>query len=212
MFHCIDQLMEPDWWPRAKQHLLQSDAVIAGFIRDYQGESLHSRGRLVETLMRSIVGQQISVKAAATVWSRLQDLMGGEVSAAAVSSKSGEALQACGLSWRKTEYIQGIAAESSALENLNWNTLSDEQAKARLCELKGVGAWTAEMVLIFSLLRPDVFPLGDLGVVRAIERLYNDGGSLSVQELTKLAQPWRPYASAACWYLWRSIDPEPVDY
>jgi DNA-3-methyladenine glycosylase II len=203
--------MQASWWQDAIKHLRNNDPIIAEFIDKYQGEILESREKLVETLMRSIVGQQISVLAAATVWRRLNEHL-GEVIPKSVLQSSTEDLRSCGLSQRKVEYIQGIAKRSDELQKVDWQVMDDEEAIELLCTLKGVGRWTAEMVLIFTLLRPDILPLGDIGLIRGMERLYNEGDKMSKQELLNTAEAWRPYASAATWYIWRSMDPEPVQY
>jgi len=203
--------MQASWWQDAIKHLRNNDSVIGEFIDKYKGEILESREKLVETLMRSIVGQQISVLAAATVWRRLNEHL-GEVRPKSVLQSSTEDLRSCGLSQRKVEYIQGIAKRSDELQKVDWQVMDDEEAIELLCTLKGVGRWTAEMVLIFTLLRPDILPLGDIGLIRGMERLYNQGNKMSKQELLNTAEAWRPYASAATWYIWRSMDPEPVQY
>jgi DNA-3-methyladenine glycosylase II len=162
--------------------------------------------------MRSIVGQQISSKAADSVWGRIENLL-GTVTPESILGVSYDDLRACGLSGRKSEYIVGIAeAWLTGYGEIVWSELSDEEATSRLVALRGVGEWTAEMILIFSLLRPDVFPIADIGVIRSMERLYNQGNALSESELMAIAEPWRPYRTVATWYLWRSSDPEPVRY
>ncbi len=202
----------PDYWAQAKQQLSAVDSVLAGFISRYDGEVLVTRGDLFFTLLRSIVGQQISGKAAAAIWDRVVSLV-GEVTPQHVLAHPFDELRACGLSNSKTHYIVGISeAFQSGFAERAWDDLSDEQVVAKLCELKGVGVWTAEMILIFTFLRPDVFPVGDLGVVRGIEGLYNDGEELTKAELLDLAEGWRPWRTVATWYLWRSLDSEPVEY
>lgn len=203
--------MQPSWWQDSLRHLSENDPIIARFIEQYDGETLVSHQKLVETLMRSIVGQQISVLAAATVWRRMLEHL-GEITSETVMNSSIEELRKCGLSQRKVEYIRGIAEHSEELESIDWEQLDDEEVIDRLCALKGIGRWTAEMAMIFTLLRPDILPLGDIGLIRGIERLYNKGNRMTKQEILDLAEKWRPYATAATWYIWRSIDPEPVQY
>jgi DNA-3-methyladenine glycosylase II len=202
----------PAYWAQAKQELSAVDPVLAGFISRYDGEVLATRGDLFFTLLRSIVGQQISGKAAAAIWDRVVSLV-GEVTPHHVLAHPFDELRECGLSNSKTRYIVGISeAFQAGFGERRWEDLSDEQVVAKLCELKGVGVWTAEMILIFTFLRPDVFPVGDLGVVRGIERLYNDGEELTKAELLDLSEGWRPWRTVATWYLWRSLDAEPVEY
>ena len=202
----------PEYWEAAKAELSAADSVLAEVIARNEEPVLSSKGDLFITLVSSIVSQQISTAAARTIWSRFEGLV-GEVNPKSVLSRSHEELRGCGLSGRKAEYILGIAeAWQSGYADIDWDGLSDEEAMAALIELRGVGTWTAEMILIFTLLRPDVFPVGDIGVVRAVERLYSEGERMSNDELIAKSQDWRPWRTVATWYLWRSIDPEPVQY
>ena len=202
----------PEYWDVAKADLSVADSTLAEVIAQNEEPALSSKGDMFVTLVSSIVGQQISTIAARTVWSSFEDLV-GDVRPKTVLSHSPEEFRSCGLSGRKAEYILGIAeAWQSGYADKNWNEMSDVEAMAALTGLRGVGDWTAEMILIFTLLRPDVFPVGDTGVVRAVERLYAEGGSMSTEELLAKSQDWRPWRTVATWYLWRSIDPEPVQY
>lgn len=167
---------------------------------------LEARGDLFPTLIRSILGQQISVKAATTVWERIRERT--DITPEGLLSIPHDELQSCGLSHRKTEYVHGIAeAFSSGFEALDWAAMDDEGLIDKLTELRGVGRWTAEMLLIFSFLRPDIFPIDDLGVVRGIERHYNGGETLSKAELRAIAETWRPWRTAGSWLMWRSVSP-----
>ncbi len=202
----------PEYWNAAKVDLSAVDSTLAEVIARYEGAVLSSKGDLFLNLVSAIIGQQISTIAARTVWSRFEGLI-GEVNPKSVLSRSHEDLRGCGLSGRKAEYILGIAeAWQSGYADIDWEGLSDEEAMDALIKLRGVGNWTAEMVLIFTLLRPDVFPVGDIGVVRAVERLYSAGKRMSNDELIAKSEDWRPWRTVATWYLWRSIDPEPVQY
>ena len=202
----------PEYWEEAKASLGRADSILAEVIASREQPVLTSRGDMFLTLTGSIVSQQISTKAAKSVWSRVESLV-GEVTPQSILSHTHEELRGCGLSGRKAEYIHGIAeAWTNGYEDIRWEDLSDEGATERLVALRGVGTWTAEMILIFALLRPDVFPIGDIGVVRAMEGLYNDGMEMSTEELVGRAERWRPWRTVATWYLWRSIDPEPVQY
>ena len=202
----------PEYWDVAKAELSAADSALAGVIARNEDPALSSKGDMFPTLVSSIMGQQISTAAARTVRGRFENLV-GDVNPKTVLSHRPEEFRRCGLSGRKTEYILGIAeAWQSGYADKDWGEMSDVEAIAALTELRGVGNWTAEMILIFTLLRPDVFPVDDIGVVRAVERLYAEGGSLSTDEVLAKSQDWRPWRTVATWYLWRSIDPEPVQY
>ena len=201
----------PPYWAAAKEHLSRVDPVLARVIKQHEEPPLKSSGRPFETLVHSIVGQQISAKAAAAIWTRFINLV-GEVTPEGIQAHPFETLRAVGLSGRKVEYILGLAADAAWIANHDWSATSDDDVRKQLCALRGVGPWTAEMVLIFSLLRPDILPLGDIGVVRAMERLYAEGERLPRAQLLTIAEPWAPYRTAASWYLWRCIDAEPVEY
>ncbi len=208
----VEAGVSPDWWNTAKQSLSTVDQTLAKVIVEREEPSLSSRGDLFATLIKSIVGQQISTKAAATVWGRLCNLL-GTVTDESILACTHEELRSVGLSNRKAEYVSGIAqAWRDGLHTMDWDSMSDEEVVESLIALRGVGRWTAEMILIFSLLRPDVFPIDDLGVVRGMEKVYNSGGSLSKPELNEIAEAWKPYRTLGSWYMWRAIDPEPVEY
>ena len=205
-------LQQPEYWEEAKGFLSKVDGIMSRLIDGYEHPPLSSRGDAFLTLMRSIVGQQISSRAADSVWGRIENLLGA-VTPERILGVSYDDLRACGLSGRKSEYVVGIAeAWLTGYSEIVWSELSDEEATSRLVALRGVGEWTAEMILIFSLLRPDVFPIADIGVIRSMERLYNQGNALSESELMAIAESWSPYRTVATWYLWRSSDPEPVRY
>jgi len=202
----------PGYWVTAKAELTAADSVLAEVIALNEEPVLSSKGDMFLSLISAIVSQQISTTAARTIWSRFEGLV-GEVNPKSVLSRGHEELRGCGLSGRKAEYILGIAeAWQSGYVDIDWDGLSDEEVMAALIELRGVGTWTAEMILIFTLLRPDVFPVGDIGVVRAVERLYSGGERMSNDDLIAKSRDWRPWRTVATWYLWRSIDPEPVQY
>jgi len=197
----------PSYWAAAVAHLSAVDPVMAGIIQARPGIWLESRRDPVFTLLRAIVGQQISTKAADTVWRRLQDDLGLDV--AAIAAAPVERIQTCGLSFRKAGYILGIAqalAEGS-VDPARWTDMADDAIVKDVTRIKGIGQWTAELLLIFCLERPDVMPLGDLGLHKAYKTHYGDQSDLKTH-----AERWRPYRSAANWYLWRSIDPMPLDY
>ncbi len=201
----------PDYWDQAKQDL-SSDLVLSRLFSKFDGSILSSDGNLFRALVVSIVGQQISVIAARAVRERLESLV-GEMSPESILARSHEELRSCGLSGMKSEYISGLArAWTEGYQDIDWGSLTDEQAKIMLTDLRGVGVWTAEMVLIFALLRPDVLPLTDIGLIRAMEKQYSDGREMSTEQIEAISDNWAPWRTVATWYLWRSIDPEPVQY
>ena len=172
-------MKKPEFWDLAKKELIKKDKKLGKIIKNYPRDFLFSRSDPFYTLSRSIVGQQISVKAASTVWSRFSEEV-GNITPKNILSSDSEKLRECGLSKRKTEYVLGISESWKEYENLNWNELSDEQIIEKLTKLRGVGKWTAEMILIFTLLRPDIFPIGDIGMIRGIEKSYNNASSLII--------------------------------
>jgi DNA-3-methyladenine glycosylase II len=203
----------PDYWPQATRELAQRDAVLRELIARFQGLALGSRGDAFSTLARSIVGQQISVKAAQSVWDRLSGRLSA-VSPAAVSRARISTLRACGLSGRKALYLRDLARSflDGTLEPARWPALEDEILIEELTRVKGIGRWTAEMYLMFHLARPDVLPLADLGLQRAMRLHYNRARPLTAARMQKIAAVWAPWRSVATWYLWRSLDPIPVEY
>ena len=205
--------MKPEYWDRAKRALARRDPVMAGIVRAHPKVFLVPRGEPFFTLARAIVGQQISVKAAQSVWERLRACV-GEVTPQNVLLRERPQLRACGLSDRKTEYIADLAQHfaDGRIHVHRWPQMGDEEIIAELVEVRGIGRWTAEMFLIFNLLRPDVFPLDDLGLQKGIQRAYFNGRKVSVRTMTRLGEAWRPWRSVATWYLWRSLDPVPVEY
>jgi DNA-3-methyladenine glycosylase II len=205
--------MKPDYWDRAKRVLARKDPVMAGIMRSHPKVFLAKRGEPFMTLARAIVGQQISVKAAQSVWDRFAACV-GEATPQNVLAKPRPVLRACGLSDRKTEYIADLAQHfaDGRIHVHRWPQMSDEDIIAELVEVRGIGRWTAEMFLIFNLLRPDVYPLDDLGLQKGIRLSYFRGRKVSLKRMQKLGEGWRPWRSVATWYLWRSLDPLPVEY
>ena len=202
----------PEWWGSAKLELANKDVLLKSLIEEFEEPRLSSRGDLFATLIKSIVGQQISVIAASAVWSRLFNLV-GEVNPESILAKTHEELRQVGLSNRKVEYIVGIAeAWTEGLGEIDWEQMSDEEVVQELVKLRGVGRWTVQMLLIFALLRQDVFPIDDIGLIRGMEKLYNSGKPLETSELNEISEKWMPYRTMGVWYIWRSIDPEPVEY
>jgi DNA-3-methyladenine glycosylase II len=205
--------MKPEYWDRAKRALARRDPVMGSIMRAHPKIFLARRGEPFLTLARAIVGQQISVKAAQSVWDKVC-LCAGEVTPQSVLKKKRPELRACGLSDRKVEYIADLAQHFSdgSIHVHRWPEMEDEAIIAELIEVRGIGRWTAEMFLIFSLLRPDVFPLGDLGLQKGLRLSYFKGRKVSISRMEKHGELWRPWRSVATWYLWRSLDPVPVEY
>ncbi|HET7765062.1 MAG TPA: DNA-3-methyladenine glycosylase 2 family protein [Burkholderiales bacterium] len=205
--------MAAPYWMRAKRSLARGDPVLARIIHAHPRIALEPRGEPFFTLARSIVGQQISVKAAASIWARVCALaprMHPEEIAAARHVR----LRACGLSQRKAEYLADLARHflAGTLHPSAWERMDDEGVIAELVQVRGIGRWTAEMFLMFNLLRPDVLPLADLGLQRAIRIHYFKGRKVSLRSMRRVAESWAPWRSVATWYLWRSLDPIPVEY
>jgi DNA-3-methyladenine glycosylase II len=203
----------PSYWHSAKRALARRDKVIARIMRDHPRIALEPRGEPFFTLARSIVGQQISVKAAASIWARVVALAPRMLPPEVVDAGHAR-LIACGLSRRKAEYLGGLARHfvDGSLHVAAWAEMEDEAVIAELVQVRGIGRWTAEMFLMFGLLRPNVLPLDDLGLRRAICLNYFRGRSVSLRTMRKTASVWDPLRSVATWYLWRSLDPIPVEY
>jgi len=205
--------VKPVYWDRAKRELSRSDPVLRAIIRRHPRIHLVPRGDPFQTLARSIVGQQISVKAAQAVWNRMLDALPAVTPKHALEAGQ-QRLLACGLSRRKVEYLVDLAGHfvSGRIVPERWHAMLDEDVIAELVEVRGIGRWTAEMLLIFSLLRPDVLPLDDLGLQRGVSLGYRGGRKVSKAGIRRIAKTWAPWRSVATWYLWRSLDPVPVEY
>jgi DNA-3-methyladenine glycosylase II len=201
----------PGYWPEAKSYLSRRDPVLRRLIRAYPDAVLGGRGDAFQTLARSIVGQQISVKAAQSVWARFQ-ACAGTVDAATIAALPDASIRACGFSGMKVSYVKDLARRFHAgeIRPRRWSRMDDEAIIEELVQVRGIGRWSVEMFLIFHLMRPDVLPVDDLGLRRAMERAYNGGKPLTKDEMRQLGAKWSPYASVATWYLWRSLEPKPV--
>ncbi len=200
--------MTPDYWREAKAHLARRDPVLRKLVRAYPDAALGGRGDAFQTLARSIVGQQISVKAAQSIWARFAAAV-GKVAPANVAAMPVEAMRACGLSAQKVAYLKDLALhfDTGLVKPRRWARMDDEAIIADLVRVKGIGRWSVEMFLIFHLMRPDVLPVDDLGLRRAMERHYNGGEPMARDAMRALGERWRPWCSVATWYLWRSLDP-----
>jgi DNA-3-methyladenine glycosylase II len=205
--------MKPKYWDEAKEHLAKKDRVLAKIIRAHPDANLRTRGDAFQTLARSIVGQQISVRAAQAVWDRFE-AASGTVAPARVIALEEDAMRAAGLSRMKVAYLKDLAGRfhEGTLRPRRWTRMADEATIADLVQVKGIGRWSVEMFLIFHLMRPNVLPVGDLGLQRAMERHYTAGEELTKDGMREIAKPWQPWSSVATWYLWRSLDPVPVEY
>src|SRR5438477_5347357 len=213
--------MKPHDWDEAARMLSRRDHVLRRLIRRYPGIHLTRRSDPFTTLARAIVGQQISVKAADSIWRRFVAVVADgpqdgfpRLAPQQVATRAIAALRGCGLSQRKAEYLADLATHfaSGHLDPRQWKKLDDEALIAALVDVKGIGRWTAEMFLMFHELRADVLPVDDIGLQKAIAVHYLDGDRPTVAAMRDIATGWQPYRSVATWYLWRSLDPVPVEY
>jgi DNA-3-methyladenine glycosylase II len=209
--------MTPGYWDEACRHLGKRDRVLKKLIPRFGEARLSSRGDAFTTLARSIVGQQISVKAAQSVWERFSSAAGGHgtrIEPAAVQALAVPLMREAGLSARKTEYLLDLARHFSdgSAQVKQWQRQDDEDIIAELISIRGIGRWTAEMFLIFHLMRPNVMPLDDLGLIKGISVNYFSGEPVSRAEAREVGEAWAPFRSVATWYIWRSLDPLPVEY
>ena len=200
--------MTPEYWYEAKKHLAKRDPVLRKLIRKYPDADLGTRGDPFQTLARSIAGQQISVKAANSIWGRFA-ACAKKVDAKSVVALTPEAIRACGFSGSKVRYVKDLAHHfhSGTLKPRRWPKMDDEAIIEDLVRVKGIGRWSVEMFLIFHMMRPNVLPVGDLGLQRAMEKSYNQGEPLTRAEMRELGAGWAPWSTVATWYLWRSLDP-----
>jgi DNA-3-methyladenine glycosylase II len=213
--------MKPRYWDEAARALSRSDHVLRRLIRRYPGIHLTRRSDPFTTLARAIVGQQISVKAADSIWRRFVALVEEApqrgfpcLAPSRVAAQAIQSLRGCGLSQGKAAYLSDLADHfaSGRLDPKRWKKLDDEALITELVDVKGIGRWTAEMFLMFHELRPDILPVDDIGLQRAIADHYNGGERLPREAMFAVADVWRPWRSVATWYLWRSLDPIPVEY
>jgi DNA-3-methyladenine glycosylase II len=203
----------PEYWQKAGAELCKRDRILRKVIPKFEGLHLESRGEPFVTLARAIVGQQISVKAADAVWGRFHEAC-PRMSPGAVLRLAPEDISACGLSKRKAEYVLDLAGhfKSGKIHADRWAEMDDEAIITELVAIRGVGRWTAEMFLIFNLLRPNVFPVDDLGLLKAISLHYFSGEPVTRSEAREVGANWEPYRTVGTWYMWRSLDPAPVVY
>ena len=209
--------MRPDYWDTAAKALARHDPIMRRLRAEYPDITLRRRSDAFTTLARAITGQQISVKAAQTVWNRVLVAAAskpGRLGAPAILALEADVLRGCGLSRSKVEYICDLATKflDGHIRPRRWHAMDDEAVIAELVAVKGIGRWTSEMFLMFNLLRPDVLPVDDIGLQNAVARYYNDGERVSLTELRAIGDTWAPWRSVATLYLWRSLDPIAVEY
>lgn len=197
-------------WDNAVTDLSKNDSIIAKIIANYPKERMEMKNDTLHTLVRSVVGQQISVRAADAIWNRLDEACNNSITEDNLLQLSIEDMRRTGLSNTKSNYIINIVEAN--LTDLNWEDMNDDEVSNELCKIKGIGPWTADMFLIFRLGRTNILPLGDIGLVNAINLHYNNKDKLSKEELMKFKKKWSPWCSIATWYMWRSLDPVPVEY
>ncbi len=209
----VSVVLPPDYWQDACKHLIKKDRVMKRLIPQFGDACLQTRGDAFVTLARSIVGQQISVKAAQTVWDRFA-LLPRKMAPAHVLKVKVDDMRSAGLSARKVEYLVDLALhfDSCAVQVDAWSAMEDEDIITELVGIRGIGRWTAEMFLIFHLMRPNVLPLDDIGLINGISKSYFSGEAVSRSDAREVAAAWAPYCSVATWYIWRSLDPLPVEY
>jgi DNA-3-methyladenine glycosylase II len=215
--NAAEPLLVADFWDDACRHLVKRDRVMKKLIPRLGEDRLESRGDAFTTLARSIVGQQISVKAAQAVWDRFVARTAGpahRLEPRVVLALDAPHIRAAGLSARKVEYLCDLAEhfQSGAVRPAQWRQMDDEAIIEELVGIRGIGRWTAEMFLIFHLLRPNVMPLDDIGLIKGISVNYFSGEPVSRAEAREVGDAWAPFRSVATWYIWRSLDPLPVSY
>jgi DNA-3-methyladenine glycosylase II len=202
----------PAYWEEAKIELMKRDRIMKKLIPQFGDLHLVGHGDPFTTLARSVVGQQVTTKAADAAWNKLL-LACPKITPAQVIKAGAEQLSSCGLSKRKTEYILDLADHFKAkrVHASQWADMDDEAVIAELVQIRGIGRWTAEMFLIFNLLRPNVLPLDDPGLIQGISQNYFSGEPVSRSDAREVSANWEPWRTVATWYLWRSLDPVPVE-
>lgn len=204
----------PPYWQQATEALSQNDTIMAELTARYPNEQMQGRGDAFHTLLRSITGQQISVIAADAIWGRLENACEQTLLPAVIAKLDEDTLRACGYSRMKVNYLHSLADFFMTRQHLerDWAEMSDEEVVKDITQIKGIGVWTAEMFLMFHLLRPNVLPLGDIGLLNGVAKHYHQGERKPLDEVRKLAENWAPWRSVATWYLWRSLDEVAVEY
>ena len=208
-----NNIKPPIFWQKAKKILSKKDNKLSKIIKSYPDDFLFSKSDPFYTLARSIVGQQISVKSAQSVWNKLEVKI-IRIKPKIIATTHSGTLKSVGLSRQKVGYLKNLANAfiEKKIKIKTWEKMTDEEIIQDLIQIKGIGRWTAEMFLIFNLCRADIFPLDDIGMVRALCKLYKIQYPTNRESIIKIGEKWRPYRSVATWYLWRSLDPIPVEY
>ena len=204
----------PFYWQNAKKILSKKDPVLRKIIKKYNKGFLTTRNNPFFSLCRTIIGQQISTKAADSIWSKFQKKCNNKINPKTILKISTRNLKSAGLSRQKVSYLKNIA---KAFNNKSFDPkilkkLSDEEAIEYITKLKGLGVWSAEMFLMFNLNRPDIFPIKDIGLLRAISKNYKKSYPPSKKFLDKISSMHAGYRTVFTWYMWRSIDPVDVEY
>ena len=204
---------KPYFWEKAKKELIKKDKKLGKIIQNYPNDFLFTKSDPFYTLARSIIGQQISVKAAQSVWDKLEKKI-KYVKPETIYNTHHMTLKSIGLSRQKIKYLKCLshAFLNRDIEPKKWINTSDNSIIEELIKIKGIGKWTAEMYLIFNLCRPDVFPADDIGLIKGICNCYNLKYPITKDHAIKLSIKWKPWRSVATWYFWRSLDPIPVEY
>lgn len=207
------RILLTECWDDARRHLVKKDRVMKRLIPQFGEARLRAGGDAFTTLARSIVGQQISVKSAQATWERFAALP-RQLSPSSVLKLKVDDMRAAGLSARKVEYLVDLALhfDSGAVHVAAWEAMDDEAIISELVAIRGTGRWTAEMFLIFHLMRPNVLPLDDVGLISGISKNYFSGDPVSRSDAREVAVAWAPYRSVATWYIWRSLEPLPVAF
>ena len=205
---------KPKYWNRAKKILSKKDRVMRKLINNYKDKSLVTRNDVFFSLCKSIIGQQISVAAANSVFLKFKKKCNNKITAKNVNKLSTTSLKSCGLSRQKAKGIKDLAKKiiNKSFKPSLIKKMSDEEAIGYLSELRQIGRWSAEMILLFTFNRSNIWPLQDIGLLRAISNNYNKKYFPPKSFLDKLHKKFTPYCSVATWYLWRSIDDEPIQY
>jgi DNA-3-methyladenine glycosylase II len=207
--------MNPADYAKATRLLARRDPVLRDLVQRYGrcGLSGHQHTDPFKALVHAIISQQLSTKAAATIAARFTSLFGGTFPVPAqVDAVQDDRLRGVGLSFQKIGYLRDLCRriQDGTLPLPALETMPDEEVIRALTEVKGIGRWTAEMFLMFRLHRPDVLPVGDLGIVKAVQKNYRLRKTPTAERLVRIGENWRPYRSIACWYLWRSLDNAPL--
>ena len=202
----------PQWWNQACLELKKNDPFLRKIINKNQNNTLITREKPFLSLVKSIVGQQISVKAADSIWKKIElELV--NVNIEVMQNTNIEQLRKLGLSYRKAEYILELSFKLKDKNNIMfWNKYSDAEAIKELTLLRGVGDWTAKMFLMFCLNRPDIFSGDDIGLLKAISIHYKNNEKITKKDAEEFAKRWIPWRTAASWFLWKTLDPVPVEY